>query len=85
MKFGRPLDVELARAKALSILGIIDTHLGNQPWLACGRPTIADIACYPYIALAPEGGVSLDPYANIKTWMNRIASLPGYISMPGIA
>ena len=85
VKFGRQLDVELARAKAFSILGIIDTHLGRQRWLACDRPTIADIACFPYIALAPEGGIGLEPYSNIKGWMNRIASLPGYISMPGIA
>lgn len=85
VKFGRQLDVDLARAKTLHILAVIEAHLGRGSWLACGRPTIADIACFPYIALAPEGGISLDPYSSIKAWMDRIMSLPGYISMPGIA
>ena len=53
-------------------------------FLTGARPTIADIACFPNTALAPDGGVSLDPYPSIRLWMRAIRSLPGFIEMPGI-
>lgn len=65
-------------------LDILDTHLREQPWLACGRPTIADIAVFPYIALAPMGDVSLDAYGSVQSWIARVKQLPGFITMPGL-
>lgn len=59
-------------------------RLGGQTWLVGNLPTIADIACFPYVALAPDGSVSLDPYPSIRLWMRAIRSLPGFIEMPGI-
>ena len=44
--------------------------------------TIADIAAHTYIAHAPEGGVSLDPYPNIRAWLRRVEALPRFIAMP---
>ena len=55
-KFGIDIDLQIARQKAELILSIIEQHLTQHKWLALQRPTIADIACFPYIALAPEGG-----------------------------
>lgn len=83
-KFGYKLDVTLARTNAARILGLIETHLKNSDWLALRRPTIADIACMPYIALGHEGGVPLAPYPAIQAWIGRIKALPGFISMPAL-
>lgn len=83
-KFGYKLDAELARQKAARILGIMEAHLGNNRWLALGRPTIADIACMPYIGIGHEGGVTLDAYPNVRAWIARIKDLPGFISMPAL-
>ena len=83
-KFKIDLDIETAHKKSTSILNIIDRHLENKSWLELNRVTIADIACFPYIALAGEGGISLEPYTNIRLWIDRIKSLPGFIPMPGI-
>lgn len=83
-KFGYKLDIVAARQKAAHVLGIMDRHLAKNDWLALGRPTIADIACMPYVALGYEGGVPLDPYPNIKAWIARIKMLPGFVSMPGL-
>jgi glutathione S-transferase len=83
-KFGYPIDVEQTRAKAHHILEIIDQQLSGRAWLELSRPTIADIACFPYVALAPEGGVSLAAYPNVKTWIGRIQALPRFVTMPGI-
>ena len=48
------------------------------------RPTIADCAVFPYAALAPEGCIALEPYANIRRWVGRVKELPGCITMPEI-
>jgi glutathione S-transferase len=48
------------------------------------RPTIADIAIYPYIALAKDGKIELAPYTNVLNWMERVKQLSGYIPMQGI-
>lgn len=37
----------------------MDAELGRRDWLAGEAATIADVACYAYVALAPEGNVSL--------------------------
>ena len=83
-KFGFKLDVELARAKAECIIGLMEAHLAKRDWLAAGRPTIADIACMPYVALSHEGGVSLQAYPRVRAWIARIKALPGFISMPAL-
>lgn len=83
-KFGYALDVEAARAKAASILGLMESHLQGREWLALDRPTIADIACMPYIALGHEGGVSLKPFPAVNAWIERVKQLPGFITMPAL-
>ena len=65
-------------------LGLVEQAERGQKFLAADRPTVADIACFPYVALAPDGGVSLDPYPAIRLWSRRLRSLPGFIEMPGI-
>jgi len=83
-KFGRKVDIALAREKAAHILELMQRHLAVNDWLALGRPTIADIACMPYVALGHEGGVALDPYPAVAAWITRIKALPGFVTMPGL-
>lgn len=83
-KFGYKLDVETAREKAGRLLDLMEAHLARHQWLALDRPTIADIACMPYIALGHEGGVTLERHPAVLAWVNRVKALPGYIGMPAI-
>jgi glutathione S-transferase len=83
-KFNRKLDIELASQRAYSVLKILDDRLSQTPWLAGDNVTIADIACFPYIGLAPEGKIALDSYHNVISWLERIKQLPGYLAMPGL-
>jgi glutathione S-transferase len=59
-------------------LAILDARLASNEWLALGRPTIADVTCYPYTARAPEGNIALDPYPKVQAWIKRFEALPGY-------
>jgi glutathione S-transferase len=83
-KFGYAIDKANTLQRADRILPLIEAHLAAHQWLALGRPTIADCAVMPYVALAPEGGISLEAYPNIRQWIARIKALPGFIPMPGI-
>jgi glutathione S-transferase len=83
-KFGFELNADLAREKAKRIIGLMDAHLAKHKFLVLDRPTIADIACMPYVGLAHEGGLSLEPYPAIRAWIGRIKALPGFIAMPAL-
>ncbi len=81
---GPGIDLETAQRRGGYALKLLDAHLVCREWLALGRPSIADIGCYPYVAMAPEGGVSLDKRANVRAWIARFEALPGYVPMPGL-
>lgn len=83
-KFGRKIDIEDATLITENLLQVLNTHLRDRPWLATNTITIADLAVYPYIALANEGGVDLTPFVHVEKWLERIAVLPGFVAMPGI-
>ncbi|MGS7251536.1 glutathione S-transferase [Pseudomonas sp. SK] len=80
--FGASFNTDEVIARAHTLLKVIDAELAKAPFLAGDTPTIADIANYSYIAHAPEGNVSLEPYANVRNWLARIEALPGFVPMP---
>ena len=69
-------DTEEPRRHGLLALKILDDHLQDRDWLAVGRTTIADIACYPYVAKSPEGGFDLPAYPNVLAWVKRCEAQP---------
>ena len=81
---GTNINIERATQKSEFILTQLDQHLSDRPWLEFDRPTIADVAIYPYIALARDGKIDLDAYPRVLSWIERVKQLPGYIPMTGI-
>ena len=84
-RFSKVFNVEIDNAtvekKSESLLTVINKTLNQHDFLSGNEITIADIACYTYVAHAPEGGISLDPYPNVKTWLSKIESLPRFVAM----
>ena len=78
------ISIDRATQKAEFILTQLDQHLSDRPWLEFDRPTIADVAVFPYVALARDGKINLDVYANVLAWIERVKQLPGYIPMTGV-
>ncbi len=78
------IDIRRATAEGERVLGHLDTHLSRHDWLCLDRPTIADLAVFPYVALSRQGKLSLDERPSVLAWIDRIAALPGYIPMPGL-
>ncbi len=83
------VDIDAARAAGVRQLRKLEAHMTAQRFdghlfLTGAVPALADIACFPNVSLAPDGGVSLDTYPSLRLWMRAIRSLPGFIEMPGI-
>lgn len=79
--FGASFDHDRAKAVAARLYGVLDPYLATRDVLVGTAPTIADIALYTYTVVAPEGGVSLDPYPHVRAWLSRIEALPGFVPM----
>lgn len=73
-----------AKIRGHKSLAILDGVLKDREWLANNRPTIADIAVFVYVALAPMGDISLEPYPNVRAWIERIKDLPNFIKIDGL-
>ena len=83
-KFGRDINIEDSKQISIKLLDIMQARLESHPYLATDLVTIADIAVYPYVALAPEGKIDLSPYPAVTAWLSRIQALPGYVGMSGM-
>ncbi len=79
--FSKPFDVDQCHREAQPGLEAMERQLSDAPWLATDRPTIADLACYPYVALAGDGNFSLQPYPAVQAWLTRVEGLPGWLAL----
>ncbi len=84
-----PVDAETVYPAALKDLQelellLTDRVLEGRVWLVGETPTIADIACFPYVALSPDAGLEHDGFPAIRNWLYAVRSLPGFVTMPGI-
>jgi glutathione S-transferase len=85
-----PLDVEAARAGAHRLYRILDEHLwfreaqGGQWLCSAAHPTVADIACFPYVVMSEDGGIPLLNYPAIRRWTDRVKRIPGFVVMSGV-
>jgi glutathione S-transferase len=70
--------LEQGQAMGRVALNALELRLKYHSWLALKRPTIADIACFPYVETAPEASVPLEPYPAIQAWLARCKALPGW-------
>ena len=78
-----------AAGKARAAFRIVEERLAEQSFvgsdfLAAARPTIADIACFPAVALSIDFGMTLEEFPKLRRWTRRLRQLPGFIGMPGI-
>ncbi|MDE4097554.1 glutathione S-transferase family protein [Phaeobacter gallaeciensis] len=80
--FNAPFDAEFCAATAATAFGKIEAHMEGREFLVGTEPTIADIAIYSYSAHAPEGGISLEAYPNLRRLLANVEGLKGFKAMP---
>ncbi|MDU0338858.1 glutathione S-transferase [Bosea rubneri] len=81
-QFNFPDEPVRAERIATRLLGFMEDHLQQRSFLAAEHPTLADLACYSYVAHAPEGGIPLDRFPAIGAWLARVEALPFFKPMP---
>lgn len=70
--------LEQCQATGRVALNALESRLAANEWLALGHPTIADIACFPYVETATDAKIAFDPYPGIVAWLARCKALPGW-------
>lgn len=73
-----PKEMEKLQTQGNSVLKILDDHLTDRDFLV-GNYSVADIACYPYVMLSPEGDFDLTYYLNIQKWIDNIESTEKFL------
>lgn len=84
IQFNTPWNIPESQAIGTQALELLDAHLIQHTWLAASHPTVADIACYPYIALAQQAELPLAQYTSVVAWIRRVQAWPNYLGMPGM-
>ncbi|MBP6851723.1 MAG: glutathione S-transferase family protein [Rhodoferax sp.] len=89
LAFGAPADLAQCQRGGRAVLRLLDdqlaeNHYHGQAWLAAPHPTVADIACFPYAALAGEAGIDLIEFPALQAWTSALRHQPGFLTMPGI-
>ncbi|WP_394777328.1 glutathione S-transferase [Undibacterium sp.] len=82
LQWGNPDDAVIATDIAHKLLSFMDGYLDGRLYLATDHATLADLACYSYIAHAPEGRIPLEAYPHVRAWLARVEALPGFEAMP---
>ena len=82
LQWGKSDDALPAGEIAIRLLGFMETYLAGRHFLATEHATLADLACYAYVAHAPEGGISLAPFPQVRAWLERVEALPRFKPMP---
>ena len=81
-RFGLPVDeakIAAAVPRAEVCMAEIARLLGDQPYMAGDRVTLADLMLIPHLSFmgdAPEGKVLLETHANVRAWIARMEERP---------
>ncbi|GLK54680.1 glutathione S-transferase [Methylopila capsulata] len=77
-KTGETPVTDFLHKRAEAAYAVLDAHLAGKTFVVGERPTIADLSLSAYLFFGDEIGVPFEPYANIRAWLERIRSLPGW-------
>ena len=58
------------------LLAVMDVRLRNREFLA-GELSIADFACFPWVAPYERFGIDLDEFKNLRRWFDALKHRPG--------
>ncbi|MFD1624059.1 glutathione S-transferase family protein [Azospirillum griseum] len=71
-----PYAIDLYKGELMRCYGALDDRLATAEYLG-NSYSIADIACFPFIAAAAvAGGSLLDRFPNLKRWHDAVAARP---------
>lgn len=79
----RKAEYESKMAGGYRALDVMEQHLATHEYFVGNAYSIADISLYAYTHVATDGGFDLGDSLAIKTWIARLESETGHLSMQG--
>ena len=70
-----PYAINRYKTETRRLYGVLDKRLGEAEYLA-GEYSIADIACYPWVARHEWHQVELSGFPNVRRWYDMIGARP---------
>ncbi len=62
------------------VLRLLDDHLAQHEFFVGERYSVADVGIYGYVHVAGEAGIDMQPYENLRAWLERVQRQPGYMN-----
>jgi len=75
----RPEEFEAWHRQGNRALRMLEVRLHDYLFLTDEGYSIADIALFAYVHCADQGGFSLYPYPAVRSWIERIEEMPGFL------
>ena len=73
-----PAAIERYQNEVRRLYGVMDRRLAGNDYLA-GDYSIADIACYPWVAQHDWSGIDLTPFPALTVWYERVGERPAVL------
>ena len=73
-------DAVRRRDASYEVLALLDAHLAARDFFVGSSYSVADVGLYGYVHVADEGGLDLEPYAALRSWLGRVQVQPGYVN-----
>jgi glutathione S-transferase len=74
-------ELPIKQAGGYRALDAMERHLDGRAYLVGDSPTLADISLYGYTHVADEAGLDMSGYPAIGAWLDKIAALPGHVTI----
>ncbi len=71
-----PYAIDRYTREAHRLLGVLDKRLQGRAFIVGDDYTIADMACYPWIAPYTSAPIDLEPYPEVRRWQAAIRARP---------
>jgi glutathione S-transferase len=59
-------------ARCVSVLTLMNNHLGTRRYFVGEKLSLADVALVAYTRFAPQAGLDLTPYSHVRDWIGRV-------------
>ena len=77
---GRMKPEEMPKGPSVQALKVLEAHFGGDEFLVGGRYTLADLANFGYVHCAHEGGLDMDRFPAVQSWLERVRAQPGHVN-----
>lgn len=71
-----PAAIDRYERETYRLFGVMEDQLGRNAFIAGDDYSIADMACWPWVAAHGWPGLTLDGHPALKAWHDRIAQRP---------